>query len=417
MQASQLFTKTSHNVPADEPAKNAQLLIRAGFVHKEMAGVYAYLPLGLMVLDNIAQIIREEMNAIGGNEVRMSTLLSKEPWEATDRWADANVDNWFKSKLTNGTEVGIGLTHEEPIIVALKRFASSYQDFPVYIYQIQNKFRNELRAKSGLMRGREFLMKDLYSFCRNEQEHFDYYEKVTGAYFKIFERLGIGDITVKTFASGGIFSKYSHEFQTISDIGEDTIFVSDNNKIAVNKEVMTDEVLAELGLQKDALTEKRAIEVANIFSLGSKYTDALDLKYADENNNRQSIVMGCYGIGVSRLMGLLAEHFADDKGLVWPEAVTPFKVYIAQLGNSELVVQAARELYESLGNNGLSVYWDDRDERPGVKFGDSDLYGFPYRLVVSEKTVASGQFEVKKRTQDEVQMVPKGSLLKVLGRP
>jgi prolyl-tRNA synthetase len=415
MKATQLFTKTSRNILADETAKNAQLLLKAGFIYKEMAGVYAYLPLGLMVIENISNIIRQEMNAIGGNELKMTTLLSKEPWEKTGRWDDKKVDNWFKSKLVSGQEVGIGLTHEEPIVLAVKQFCRSYKDFPVYPYQIQTKFRNELRAKSGLLRGREFLMKDLYSFSRNQAEHEDFYEKAIQAYFKVFERLGFGGITYKTFASGGIFSQYSHEFQTLSPIGEDTIYVSQAKNVAINKEVMNDEVLHDLGVDKAELTEETAVEVANIFSLGSKYADDLGLKYIDENGQNQSLIMGCYGIGVSRLMGLVAEHFADNKGLVWPINISPFKVYLAQLDHSDGVNSSCQEIYDFLNQNNVSVFWDDRNERPGVKFGDADLYGFPFRLVISEKTLATQQFEIQERLTGTVQMVPKDSLLKVLG--
>src|SRR5581483_1103147 len=292
MRLSQLFTKTSKTVPADESAKNAQLLIKAGYVHKEMAGVYAYLPLGKMVLHNISQIVREEMNAVGGNEVWMSVLQPKEIWEKTDRWDDKKVDNWFKTKLANGTELGVGLTHEEPITDMLRDYVSSYRDLPVYIYQIGTKFRNELRAKSGLLRGREFLMKDMYSFNRNEAEFKDFYEKAAEAYLKIYQRLGIGDSTYRTYASGGIFSKFSDEFQTLSDIGEDTIYLHEGKRIGVNKEVFTDEVLSELGLNKAELIEKKAVEVGNIFPLGSKYSDALGLFYTDESGQQQSVVMG-----------------------------------------------------------------------------------------------------------------------------
>jgi prolyl-tRNA synthetase len=415
MRLSQLFTKTSKNVPADETARNAQLLIQAGFIHKEMAGVYAYLPLGKRVLHNISQIVREEMDAIGGNEVWMTVLQPKDIWEKTDRWDDAKVDNWFKTKLANGTELGVGLTHEEPITDMLKEFVTSYRDMPVYIYQIGTKFRNELRAKSGLMRGREFLMKDLYSFSRSQKEHDEFYEKAAAAYMKVYERLGIGDITYRTYASGGIFSQFSDEFQTLSQVGEDTIYVHEGKRIAVNKEVYTDEVLKGLDLAKDELVEKRAVEVGNIFSLGSKYADALDVFYSDEQGNRQSIVMGSYGIGISRLMGLLAEHFADDKGLVWPENVAPAKVYLARLGDSPDVVKQADELYERLTAAGTEVLYDDRDMRAGEKFADADLLGIPYRVVASDKTATSGSYELKARTAGTPEQVNIEKLLETLG--
>ncbi len=375
MRVTQLISKTSKTIPADETARNAQLLIQAGYIHKEMAGVYAFLPLGKRVLDNIAQIVREEMNAIGGNEVQMTVLQPKDIWEKTGRWDDKVVDNWFKTKLVNGTELGVGLTHEEPIVDAMRDFVRSYKDLPVYPYQIQTKFRNELRAKSGLMRGREFVMKDMYSFSRNQAEHDTFYEQITEVYHRIYDRLGIGQQTYTCFASGGIFSKFSREFQTISEVGEDTIYVDEAKQLAINKEVYSDEALAELGLNKADLVEKRAVEVGNIFPLGTKYTDALDVFYTDEDGQDKSIIMGCYGIGISRLVGLLAEHFADDKGLVWPASVAPFKIYLARLGTDDEVVKAADELYNVLTGQGVDVLYDDRDVRPGEKFARRRLTG------------------------------------------
>lgn len=402
---SQLFTKTSKNVPADETARNAQLLIQAGYIHKEMAGVYAYLPLGKQVLENVAQIVREEMNAIGGFEVQMSVLQPKEIWEKTDRWDDAKVDNWFKTKLANGTELGVGLTHEEPIVDMVRDYVTSYKDLPIYPYQIQSKFRNELRAKSGLMRGREFLMKDLYSLSKNQAEHDEFYERITEAYHKIYARLGIGDITYSTFASGGIFSQFSREFQTLSDVGEDTIYLHRDKRLAVNKEVYTDKVLTELGLAKEELEEVRAVEVGNIFPLGTKYTDALDVYYTDEKGERQSIIMGCYGIGVSRLVGLLAEHYADERGLSWPEAVAPAKVHLVRLGEDENVVKAADEMFGTFKDNGISVIYDDRDLRAGEKFADADLMGMPHRIVISTKTLEKHAVEYKLRSSDKVEII------------
>jgi len=393
MRVSQLFTKTSKTAPSDEVAKNAQLLIRAGFIHKEMAGVYAYLPLGLRVLENIKKVVREEMNGIGGQEVMMTALQPKDIFEKTDRWDDAKVDNWFKTKLANGTELGLGLTHEEPIVDALSAYVNSYKDLPIFVYQIQNKFRNELRAKSGLLRGREFVMKDMYSLARSQEEHLELYERAAEAYHRVYERLGIGDITYRTAADGGIFTKrFSDEFQTLSDIGEDTIYVDEEKRLAINEEVYTDENLAKLGLDKSKLVEKKGVEVGNIFPLETKYTDALDVYYTDENGNKQQIIMGCYGIGISRLMGVLAEHFSDDKGLVWPVDIAPVKVYLVRIG-SEGAVKHADELYNELINKGVEVLYDDRDERPGTKFADSELMGIPFRVTVSDRLIESGKYE------------------------
>ncbi|HSW85110.1 MAG TPA: aminoacyl--tRNA ligase-related protein [Candidatus Saccharimonadales bacterium] len=416
MRLSQLFTKTSKTVPADESARNAQLLIQAGYISKEMAGVYSYLPLGKRVLDNIAQIVREEMNDIGGQEVQLSVLQNPEIWQKSGRWDDKVVDNWFKTKLKNGTELGIGLTHEEPLTQALGTNINSYKELPVYIYQIQTKFRNELRSKSGLLRGREFLMKDLYSYSKSQADHRKFYEKAADAYIKVYKRLGIGDITYRTYASGGIFSKFSDEFQTISDVGEDTIYVHEARRIAVNKEVLTDDVLNELKLNRNELAEKKAVEVGNIFSLGSKYADSLDVYFTDEKGQQQSVIMGSYGIGISRLMGLLAEHFADDKGLVWPVNVAPAKVYIARLGDDSATVKQADKLYDDLTNSSIEVIYDDRDLRAGNKFADADLLGIPYRVVISTTTANDNNFEYKSRSSEETHRMTFEELLKLLGR-
>ena len=410
MRLTKLFTKTSKTFPADETAKNAQLLAQAGYIYKEMAGVYAYLPLGKRVLEKIIQIIREEMDNIGGNEIGLTALQSQETWKASGRWDDNVMDVWFKTKLANGSEVGLAPTHEEPLTKLMKNFISSYRDLPVYPYQFQIKFRNELRPKSGLMRGREFWMKDLYSFSRTQAEHDEFYEVISRAYEKVYERLGVGDITYRTFASGGSFSKYSHEFQTISPVGEDTIYVHEAKKIAINKEVLNDEVLADLGINRDELIEKTAVEVGNVFTLGTKFSDALDLTYTDENGESKKVIMGSYGIGPSRIMGLMAEHFSDDKGLVWPEAIAPAKVYIVSIGGEE-AVKKADSLYEELMGKGIEVIYDDRDERPGTKFADAELMGIPYRVTVSDRLIAEDKYEFTIRKTGETNILTHDELL------
>lgn len=415
MRLSQLFTKTSKTVPADEASKNARLLVQAGFVHKEMAGVYTFLPLGLRVLENICAVIREEMNAIGGQELKLTALQDPEIWKATGRWDDKVVDVWFKTKLKNESELGLGWTHEEPLVRAAKSFVSSYKDLPFLAYQIQTKFRNETRAKSGVMRTREFLMKDMYSFARTQKEHDELYAKIKQAYFKVFERLGIGEQTFLTFASGGSFSQYSHEFQTITDAGEDTLFLSREKKIAVNQEVMSAAVLKELGLTRGQLEEVTGAEVGNIFTLKDKYSTPLNLVFTDEDGHEKPVLMGCYGIGPSRLMGVIAEVLADDKGLVWPENIAPAQVYLAGLGDDPAVVKAADRLYQELTAARVGVLYDDRDIRPGEKFADADLFGIPLRVVVSHKTVGQDKYEVKKRTGPDTELVDKKELLKRLG--
>lgn len=564
MRRSKQFTKTLREAPADEVARNAQLLIRAGFIHKEMAGVYAYLPLGLRVIEKIKQIVREEMNQVGGEELLMTTLQPRDIWEKTNRWDDDVVDNWFKTKLLNGTELGVGLTHEEPIVDAAKPYISSYKDLPRSVYQIGNKFRNEKRAKSGLLRGREFIMKDLYSFARDQEEHEQVYENFADAYAKVYERLGLGDVTFRVKADGGIFTeRYSDEFQTRTDIGEDTIFHALSSEHYYNQEVapsrvptteqpneqlpmeakhtpgvvgvkqlaktlgvpvertvktmlyVIDDIVTAVAVRGDydvneiklrmALNAKsvaladeatvkrmtnaevgyagliglpdevrivvddsveplvnfelganktdehninvnwdrdlprpdrfydvkeardgdlspetgevyevfRAVEVGNIFPLETKYTDLLDMYYLDEDGRRQSFVMGCYGIGVSRLMGVIAEHFSDDKGLVWPKNIAPYNIYLVSIG--EKGSEKADELYETLKGRGLDVLYDDRDVRPGEKFADAELIGIPLRITVSDRGVDAGTYELTERKTGETSILTQEELLAKLG--
>ncbi|MES2006712.1 MAG: aminoacyl--tRNA ligase-related protein [Patescibacteria group bacterium] len=415
MRQSQLFTKTRKDAPKDEVSKNAQLLIRAGYIHKEMAGVYSYLPLGLRVLNNVIGIIREEMNRFGGQEILMSSLQDPELWKKTDRWSDDNVDVWFKSEFKSGGQVGFGWTHEEDITAIAQKYVSSYRDLPFSAYQFQNKFRNETRAKSGIMRTREFIMKDMYSFSRTNEEHQKVYEQIADAYARIYARVGIGDKTYRTFASGGAFSKYSHEYQTICDAGEDLVYVHEGKGVAVNKEVLEDSVLKDLGISRDELVEKKAIEVGNIFSLGTRFSDALKLSFKDEAGKDQPVIMGCYGIGPARVMGTVAELLSDDKGLVWPESIAPFRVHLIEIANSNKDVSAeANELYQELTSRGVEVLWDDRDARAGEKFADSDLIGIPTRIVVSEKTLAEGKFEMVDRATGKVEHKSHGDIVEEL---
>ena len=396
MYQSKLFTKTRKEAPADEVSKNAQLLIRAGFITKEIAGVYSYLPLGLRVLKKIEQIIREEMDAIGGSEMRTSALQEKSVWEKTNRWSDDVVDNWFKTELKNGTQLGLSFTNEEAFSNLMKGFISSYKDLPLYPYDFKTIFRNETRAKSGIMRGREFHWKALYSFSKDENEHNEFYKKITDSYINVFNRVGLGDITYLTFASGGTFSKYSHEFQTLSDAGEDIIYIDSTKNIAINKEVLTDEVLSDLGVSKDSLKEEKSIEVGNIFSLGFKFSEPFDLTYKNEEGKNIPVFMGSYGIGISRLMGTIVETLSDEKGIVWSESVAPFQVHIISLGKNE----EAEDLYKKLTAQGVEVLFDDRDTSAGAKLADADLIGIPHRIVVSAKSLEAGGYEYKKRNEE-----------------
>lgn len=409
MRQSRLFTKARREAPSDEVSKNAQLLIRAGFINKEMAGVYDFLPLGLRTLNKIIGIIREEMNAIGGEEVLLSTLQDSSLWKKTGRWDDAVVDVWFKTELKSGGTLGLGPTHEESLTALMTEHIASYKDLPRYVYQFQNKFRNEMRAKSGIMRSREFIMKDLYSFSKDSESHEAFYAKAASAYEKIFSRVGIGDVTYKTFASGGSFSKYSHEYQTVCDAGEDVIYIDEDKRLALNKEVHDDpEVYAATGVDKEKLTEAKSIEVGNIFTLGTRFSDALGLSYKDSEGKSQPVFMGSYGIGPARLMGTIVELFADEKGMVWPESVAPFKYHIVSLGQDEL----AGTLYEDMSRKGMEVLFDDRDMSAGQKFAESDLIGIPKRIIVGKEAAASGTFEVVDRRTGEV---TKRSRAEVLG--
>jgi prolyl-tRNA synthetase len=416
MKQSHLFTKTKKESPADEVSLNAELLIKAGFINKEMAGVYSFLPLGLRVIKKIENIIREEMDKIGGTEMRTSIFQNKEVWEKSGRWSDEVVDVWFKTKFKNGGEVGLSFTNEEAYSDILKQYVSSYKDLPVYPYDFKNIFRNETRSKSGILRGREFYWKALYSFSKDEAEHNEFYERAKQAYKNIFQRVGIGHLTYLCFASGGSFSKYSHEFQTLTGAGEDTIYIDENKGIAINSEVYNDEVIENLGLKKEDLVEKRAIEVGNIFSLGTKFSEPFDLKYKDEKGEEKLVIMGSYGLGLTRLMGTIVEVLSDGKGIIWPETVAPFKVHLLALGADEKVCGEADKLYEDLLGKGIEVLYDDRrDVNAGEKFADADLIGIPYRVVVSKRSLDDGGFEIKKRTEDKGKIVKVNELFNLLG--
>jgi prolyl-tRNA synthetase len=414
MRRSQLFTKTSKTVPADETAKNAQLLIQAGYAYKVMAGVYAYTPLGLAVIENIKRVVREEMNAVQGQELIMTNLQPREPWEQTGRWDDKVVDIWFKTKLKDGQDIGLAWSHEEAIIEMMRQFVSSYKDLPVSVYQFQTKLRNELRAKSGVMRGREFVMKDMYSMSVDAKQHDAYYDSVIEAYKRVYDRLGIGKDTYVTFASGGAFTKFSHEFQTVCEAGEDVIYLHRGKDIAINEEVLDEESLKQLGVKRDELEEVKSSEVGNIFNFGTDKSEQMDFGFTNEAGERQFVHLGSYGIGITRIMGVIAEKSADDRGLVWPAAVAPFQVYLARLGDSPEVIEAADELYEDLTAQGATVLYDDRDARPGEKFADADLLGLPWRVVVSDKTQAAGSYELKSRTGQDARQVSKQELYKTL---
>jgi prolyl-tRNA synthetase len=400
MRQSNLFTKVAKDFPKEEVSINAQLLLRAGFVDKLMSGIYSYLPLGFLVLKKIEGIIRQEMAAVGGQEVFLPALHPKANWQLTGRW---DCEEMLKVKNREGKDFGLGWTHEEIVTPLVRQFVSSYKDLPVYVYQIQDKFRDELRSKSGLLRGVEFRMKDLYSFHRDEKDLDEYYEKVKVAYFNIFRRCGLAKETYLTFASGGTFAEYSHEFQTETSAGEDTIYFCSKCQLGVNKEIIEKEKFACPQCGNKELEVKKTIEVGNIFKLKNRYSKSFHLTFKDEKGEEKEVLMGCYGIGLGRLMGTIAEIHHDDKGLIWPQEVAPLIVHLISLPGAE---KQAEKIYQDLLAWGVDVLFDDRlDKSAGEKFAEADLIGLPLRLVVSQRTLEKDCLEVKKRAEQKVELI------------
>jgi len=396
MKQSTLFSKTTKQIPKDETSKNAQILLQGGFIHKEMAGAYAYLPLGIRVIENIKKIVREEMNAEGGHELIMTSLQRKDLWETTDRWSDENVDVWFKSELKNGTEIGFAWSHEEPITNMMKAHISSYKDLPAYVYQFQTKLRNELRAKSGILRGREFVMKDLYSYSLDAKQHDAFYDAMKAAYMRVFNRVGIGEDTFITFASGGAFTEFSHEFQTITEVGEDVTYISRDKNIAINEEVYNENTLKELGVSEDELEKVTTAEVGNIFNFGTHKCEQLGLFYTNADGEKVPVHLGSYGIGITRLMGVVAEKNITDGALIWPESISPFKVHLISLCKDDQS-EKIDAVYKKLVNAGINVLYDDRDARAGEKLNDADLIGIPHRIVIGNKSLEKNECEYTSR--------------------
>jgi prolyl-tRNA synthetase len=404
-----LFTKTRREAPKDEIAINAKLLIRAGFIDKLSSGVYTYLPLGLLVLKKIEEIIRSEMKGIGAQEILMPSLQPKENWIKTGRWN--TMDDLYKVVDKSGREFALGPTHEEVVVPLVKQFVSSYKDLPVSIFQIQNKFRMEMRAKSGMLRGREFIMKDLYSFHSSEEDFEEYYEKVKGSYLNIFKRVGLANKTILTYSSGGSFSKYSHEYQTITDSGEDIIYLCESCNMAINKEIIKEQKECPECSRSD-FKEKKSIEVANIFPLKTKFSESFSLTFKDKEGESKNIIMGCYGIGLSRLMGAISEVHHNDDGILWPDGVSPFTIHLLSISpDDEKVKDRSDALYEKMIDLGIDVLYDDRNVGPGEKFKDSDLIGIPNRIVVSEKTIKKGKVELKKRGDKDGVLVDENKVL------
>ena len=410
MKQSKLFTRTLKEEPRDETSFNAKVLMRAGFIDKLSAGIYTFLPLGLRVHKKIMDLVREEMEAIGGQEILMPALTPKEVWDVTGRWD--NFDALFKVAGNDLKQYALGATHEEIVTPTVAKHVFSYKDLSLAVFQIQTKFRNEKRAKAGLIRGREFSMKDMYSFHPDEETLNQYYKIVQKAYFKIFQRLGLLDITFLTYASGGAFSKYSHEFQTVCESGEDTIFVCDNCKVAINREII-EECHACPSCGNEDLIEKRAIEVGNIFKLGTRFSKPFGFNYLDASGTEKEVIMGCYGLGPSRIMGTIVEVSHDAKGIIWPEEIAPFHVHLISLKEDE----EAERIYKDLTKAGVEVLYDDRvDEQAGTKFGDADLIGCPYRIVVSAKSLKDGGVEIKTRAGHNLEIVKISKILDYLSK-
>lgn len=416
MRQSKLFTKITKELPKDETSFNAQMLIRAGFVDKVAAGIYTFLPLGLRVHEKIVGIIREEMDNIGGQEILMPALTPKENWVITDRWDNFNA--LLKLTGADKKEYALGPTHEEIVTPLVQKQVFSYKELPVFVYQIQTKFRDELRAKAGLMRGREFSMKDLYSFHADEKDLNEYYKLAQKAYFKIFERLELIDITYLTFASGGAFSKYSHEFQTVSETGEDTIYICEKCDIAVNEEIIKEQNTCP-NCKNKKLKQEKAVEVGNIFKLGTRFSKAFDFKYTDSRGQEQDVYMGCYGMGPSRIMGTIVEVFHDERGMIWPDEIAPYKAHLISLPGKDVagVVPEADKLYTELKDKKQEVLYDDRLEySPGEKFAEADLIGCPFRVVVSQKSLKKNCVEVKRRGEEKIEMVPVDKVAEYLSK-
>jgi prolyl-tRNA synthetase len=403
MLQSKLFYKTTKEKSDGIEAVSHDLLTRAGYVDQLMAGVYTFLPLGFRVLKKIESIIRKNMELVGGQEMLMPALNPKENWQKTGRWE--SLDILFKLKGAGEKEYALAPTHEEVVSPLAKKVILSYKDLPMYVFHIQNKFRNELRAKSGILRTREFMMKDLYSFHETQEDLDKYYEKVAKFYLQIFKECGIGKLTYQTLASGGSFSKYSDEFQTITEAGEDIIYVCKKCSTAINKEIISENKnCPKCGSSE--YEEKKGVEVGNIFKMGTKYSLPFDLKFRDKDGSEKSVLMGCYGIGLGRLMGAIVEVNHDEKGIIWPKEVAPFLVHLIPIEDNKKIKATALKIYQDLQKKNIEVLYDDRwDKSVGGKFAESDLIGIPYRVVVSEKTLKANSVEVKERNKKQAKLI------------
>jgi prolyl-tRNA synthetase len=416
MKYSQMFAKTLKTAPSTADTANHRLLVQAGFVRQVMAGVYTYLPLGLRVLNKISKIVREEMDPIGGQEVLMPMLHPSALWKQTGGWD--KIDVLFKIKSRTGKDYAMSQSNEETVTPLAKEWIHSAKDMPLAIYHINWKFRDELRSKSGIMRGREFLMKDMYSFHATQDDFDKFYAKAKVAYMNVYKRLGL--VAKATEASGGAFTeKVSYEFEVLTDAGEAPVLYCDKCDYCVNvDDIKTYKLGDECPIcKKDKLKSAMASEVGNVFDLGQKYSKAFDLTFIDESGEKKYPIMGCYGIGISRTMGVIVEKFNDERGIMWPASIAPYTVHLVSLNtNDESVIKRADEIYELLTKAGVEVLYDERTEvGAGQKLGEADMIGCPVRAVISSKTLlrsselragtAGEQVEVKMRNEKDAKLV------------
>ena len=412
MKLSSSFFHTSQTDSGDSENINYRLLTRGGYIDQVMAGAYSYLPLGLKVLRKIEQIVREEMNALGASELLMPVLQPASIWKTSGGWD--SIDILFKLKSRTGKDYALAQSAEEVVTQLVLSRYQSHKDLPAAVYQIHWKYRDELRAKSGIMRGREFYMKDMYSFHADQADFEQYYQRVKEVYLRIYQRMGL---TAKTTeASGGTFTdKISYEFMVLTDAGEDEIYYCDSCDFAVNTEIAKVEKGGDCPrCNQDQLKQARASEVGNVFDLGQKFPRAFGLTFQDGNNKQQYPVMGCYGIGISRLMGVIVEKYNDEKGILWPASVAPAQAHLIVLGDSAKVKKAADDLYEDLKAANIEVIYDDRTVSAGTKFADGDLLGAPKRLVISSKTLEEDSVEVKGRQEADATMLKRKEVVKYL---
>lgn len=402
MRQSELFFKPKKEFPKDAVSISHKYLLRADFIEQSISGVYRFLPLGFRVLKKIEAIVRQEMERLGAQEVFLTTLQNKNLWLETKRWE--NIDPpLFILKDRHNKETALAPTHEEEITDIVRKRVNSYKDLPFSLFQIQNKFRNEMRATSGLLRMREFLMKDLYSFHSEEKDLINFYEKVKKSYFNIFKKCGLKTLCVEA-SSGTIGGNLSHEFMVLNESGEDKVLICQNCDFSANIE--------KTGRIKNCpkcgkkIEEKNAIEVGHIFNLGTKYSRAMSANFKDKDGKEKPIIMGCYGIGLPRLLATIVEVHHDEKGIIWPETVAPFSVHLITIENNKEIKKTAEKLYKEFIKAGIEILYDNRENKgPGEKFAEADLIGIPWRLLLSKKTLQKRFIEVKKRREKKIKLI------------